>query len=62
MRIEAELTDLSETGPASRLEVSVTGTAQFVSRPDADPVPFRIGAALEAADGPLFERARPDLP
>jgi Asp-tRNA(Asn)/Glu-tRNA(Gln) amidotransferase A subunit family amidase len=35
---------------------------QIVGPPDADPVPFRIGAALEAADGPLFERARPDLP
>ena len=35
---------------------------QIVGPPDADPVPFRVGGALEAADGPLFERARPDLP
>jgi hypothetical protein len=35
---------------------------QIVGPPDADPVPFRVGAALEAADGPLFERERPDLP
>jgi Asp-tRNA(Asn)/Glu-tRNA(Gln) amidotransferase A subunit family amidase len=35
---------------------------QIVGPPEADPVPFRVGAALEAADGPLFDRARPDLP
>jgi Asp-tRNA(Asn)/Glu-tRNA(Gln) amidotransferase A subunit family amidase len=35
---------------------------QIVGPPASDPVPFRIGAALEAAAGPLFRRARPALP
>ena len=32
---------------------------QIVGPVEQDGVPFRIGAALEAADGPLYERARP---
>lgn len=34
---------------------------QIVGPMNQDGVPFRIGAALEAAEGPLFERARPSL-
>ena len=32
---------------------------QIVGPVDQDHVPFRVGAALEAVDGPLFERMRP---
>ncbi len=34
---------------------------QIVGPMNCDEVPFRIGAALEAAQGPLFERMRPGL-
>lgn len=34
---------------------------QIVGPMNRDDVPFRIGAALEAADGPLLDRARPPL-
>ncbi len=34
---------------------------QIVGPPDADPVPFRLAAGLEVANGPLFDRLRPDL-
>jgi Asp-tRNA(Asn)/Glu-tRNA(Gln) amidotransferase A subunit family amidase len=34
---------------------------QIVGPPDADPVPFRLAAGLEAVNGPLFDRMRPGL-
>jgi len=32
---------------------------QIVGPPDADPVPFRLAAGLEAVNGPLFDLMRP---
>ncbi len=43
-------------------ETGVPIGMQIVGPVDQDHVPFRVGAALEAADGPLFERFRPDGP
>jgi len=34
---------------------------QIVGLPNADPIPFRLAAGLEAANGPLFDRMRPGL-
>lgn len=34
---------------------------QIVGPPEQDAVPFRLAAALEAAEGPLFERVQPEL-
>jgi Asp-tRNA(Asn)/Glu-tRNA(Gln) amidotransferase A subunit family amidase len=34
---------------------------QIVGPPNADPIPFRLAAGLEGANGPLFDRMRPGL-
>ncbi len=34
---------------------------QIVGPPDQDPIPFRLAAGLEIANGPLFDRMRPGL-